>query len=329
MAAPQGDLYAVLGISDAATKDQIKRAYRKAALKSHPDVSDAPDARVKFMRIVEAYEVLYNDKKRADYDRKRRMGSGGRSANGSGSKSYSPYSSSWSTSSSSSYDPAAAAERERRWREQNPTRDDIDDSFTKIFGDVLKKVVTTAAGGRGIVEDFVEFLESQVDGFSAGGAELDDLIARGTTEELRAEADNARLLARQIKKKLVSVGEECLAAERAAAAGGAASALTEDELDRQMERVDRAAGLRARYDGLKAYLRRADARLRRIERRLDQIDMGFSDGGAGRGGKYGGAAGGGGAKGTASVPPGRSMINPAVENELDMLKKKMGFKDKK
>ena len=68
MADEKRDYYEVLGVSRDATPDQIKKAYRKLAMKYHPDVNKAPDAEEKFKEINEAYEVLSDEKKRAQYD---------------------------------------------------------------------------------------------------------------------------------------------------------------------------------------------------------------------------------------------------------------------
>ncbi len=63
------DFYSVLGVSKNATAQEIKKAYRKLALKYHPDHNPGDkSAEEKFKKVSEAYEVLSNDEKRAKYD---------------------------------------------------------------------------------------------------------------------------------------------------------------------------------------------------------------------------------------------------------------------
>ncbi|MGQ0696280.1 MAG: molecular chaperone DnaJ [Nitrospiraceae bacterium] len=62
------DYYEVLGVDRAATRDQIKHAYRQLALKFHPDKSKDSGAAAKFRELAEAYAVLSDDTKRKEYD---------------------------------------------------------------------------------------------------------------------------------------------------------------------------------------------------------------------------------------------------------------------
>ncbi|MHB8080074.1 MAG: DnaJ domain-containing protein, partial [Candidatus Krumholzibacteriia bacterium] len=64
------DYYEVLGIPRTADESEIKRAYRKLAVKHHPDRNpDDPGAAEKFREATEAYEALKDPQKRAQYDR--------------------------------------------------------------------------------------------------------------------------------------------------------------------------------------------------------------------------------------------------------------------
>jgi molecular chaperone DnaJ len=69
MATADHDYYELLGVPRDADDAAIKKAFRRLARQLHPDVSDAPDADVRFREVTEAYEVLSNDETRALYDR--------------------------------------------------------------------------------------------------------------------------------------------------------------------------------------------------------------------------------------------------------------------
>ncbi|MBI2024231.1 molecular chaperone DnaJ [Candidatus Giovannonibacteria bacterium] len=73
------DYYEILGVQKGATKDEIKRAFRKLAHKHHPDKGGSED---KFKEINEAYQVLSDDRKKAEYDRYGRVFGDGSQADG-------------------------------------------------------------------------------------------------------------------------------------------------------------------------------------------------------------------------------------------------------
>ena len=66
---PKRDYYEVLEVPRDADEKTIKRAFLKKARKLHPDVNDAPDAEERFKEVNEAYTVLSDEQKRANYDR--------------------------------------------------------------------------------------------------------------------------------------------------------------------------------------------------------------------------------------------------------------------
>lgn len=84
------DYYKILGVSRSATDDELKKAYRKLALKYHPDKNKSPEAEEKFKEIGEAYDVLSDKRKRQIYDQlgeeglKGGGGMGGESSGGVG-----------------------------------------------------------------------------------------------------------------------------------------------------------------------------------------------------------------------------------------------------
>ena len=76
------DYYEVLGVSKTASADEIKKAFRKAAVKHHPDKEGGDEA--KFKEINEAYEVLKDQQKRQRYDQFGHAGVGGAAGGGAG-----------------------------------------------------------------------------------------------------------------------------------------------------------------------------------------------------------------------------------------------------
>ena len=111
------DYYEVLGVSKEATKEEIKKAYRKQALKYHPDKNPGDKkSEENFKEAAEAYEVLSNDEKKARYDR---YGHAGMGSNGGG------------------------------FSGQGMTMDDIFSSFGDIFGDAFGGFGGFGGGRRG------------------------------------------------------------------------------------------------------------------------------------------------------------------------------------
>lgn len=82
------DFYQILGISKGSSDDEIKKAYRKLALKYHPDKNKSPGAEEKFKEVAEAYEILSDKKKRDIYDKYGEDGLKGGVGQGNNSNNY-------------------------------------------------------------------------------------------------------------------------------------------------------------------------------------------------------------------------------------------------
>ena len=83
--AEKRDYYEVLGVQKNANADEIKKAYRKAAIQYHPDKNPGDkEAEEKFKEAAEAYDVLSNPDKRARYDQFGHAGMSGAAGGGAG-----------------------------------------------------------------------------------------------------------------------------------------------------------------------------------------------------------------------------------------------------
>ena len=76
------DYYQTLGLARGASDEEIKRAYRRQALRYHPDKNKEPGAEEKFKEIAEAYDVLSDPRKREIFDRYGEEGACARAAGG-------------------------------------------------------------------------------------------------------------------------------------------------------------------------------------------------------------------------------------------------------
>ena len=80
----QEDYYKVLGVDRDASDQEINKAYRKLAKKYHPDLNHEPGAEEKYKQVNEAYEVLHDKQKRAQYDQFGSAGVNGQGGFGGG-----------------------------------------------------------------------------------------------------------------------------------------------------------------------------------------------------------------------------------------------------
>ena len=278
------DPFVVLGMEPTSDKKSIKRAYKRMALKYHPDVSTTKDsspqekkkASDRFAKINWAYEML-----------------SGKTGTSSSSSSQTSTSSGWtpphrrtgsyrSTTSSSSSSVGASTD----WRDYIPNYgasndpDQYDaggDSFGAIFSDLFQGAAGAAAaggvGGSGIFKDFVEFLEDTVDGYGSSGgsssssnrddADLQYLLQTGSLTEVGEEMDDTELVVQQLSSKRKSVADELimLQAELAAAT----------RFSEKIGLQERVEELQARKKVVDNYISKARKRLLALQPRYKQL----------------------------------------------------------
>jgi len=268
------DPWRVLGVSIGADQKEIKRAYRRLAMKYHPDVTeettDKQVASEQFAKINWAYETALG---------KRSSGSASSSARSSSSSRSSSTSGGWEPPHrrTGAYSSGTTSSGSTDWRDYMPNYDSEDakydtggDSFEKIFSDMFKGAAAGAAaggaGGVGIFRDFVEFLEQNVDGYSGGSnddAELRVLLQTGSADEIGEEMDETELVVQQLTSKLTNVKNERIQVQ----ADLAASARYMAKIELQ-ERLDE---LEARQGVVEGYIKRARKRLVSLQTRYKEL----------------------------------------------------------
>mmetsp|Transcript_18058 Transcript_18058/g.27299 ORF Transcript_18058/g.27299 Transcript_18058/m.27299 type:complete len:526 (+) Transcript_18058:83-1660(+) len=263
------DPFEVLDVSPTVDKKIIKRAYKRLALKYHPDMvttqastsEEKKKASDKFAKINWAYQQL--------------------SGKGSATSSTSTSSSSSSTSSSSGYQPPhrrtnSYTSSSTDWRDYMPNYDDDEDydasgdSFGQIFTDFVAGVATGGSRGGGVFSDFVDFLENNVDGISSNdddAAELRVLLRTGSLDDVANEMDDTELVVQQLTTKSDKISEELfdLRADR------------KDATLRYRDKIDldeRIAELEARQKVVAGYAKKARKRLESLQTRYKELIVG-------------------------------------------------------
>ncbi|KAL7548094.1 hypothetical protein ACHAWF_011381 [Thalassiosira exigua] len=287
------DPFVLLGLNPTADKKEIKRAYRKRAMQYHPDVIVGPEsseaeraeASRNFARINAAYEMLNGGGTGG-------VGTGGASTGSGGAK---------TTSGGYQYQPphrrtsgySGSYGKSTNWEDFMPNYDEEDskydadgDSFGAIFSDVLTGAAGYAAAGRGsggIVGDFIDFLERNVDGFESGyddDKSLSQLLLYGSFDEVADEMDETDVLVTSLETKMSTIQNELMQAQ----ADLTAAVKFSEKLDIE----ERVAELKAREKVVKGYLKKGKKRLIRLRERYKELMV------EGRGGRgYGGASQGG------------------------------------
>lgn len=131
------DYYATMGVEPDASADDIKRRYRKLARRWHPDVSEEPEAEERFKELGEAWTVLKDEQRRAEYDALRAARAAGAGRPGGAEGGYRPPPG-WS--SGAGIDPG-------EWQAQGDG--DFSDFFEELFGRRARPRQTSGADASG------------------------------------------------------------------------------------------------------------------------------------------------------------------------------------
>lgn len=327
----KADFYEILDVASDADAKTIKKAYRRAALRNHPDVSKAPDARERFMKIQDAYAVLSDEAKRRAYDRSSKTGS-------SGFGGFDDFASRASTGAADFS--SGAADFARKWRENNPMPEDLNDNLGSIFSDLFSGVSgavgSSASAAPGIVEDFVEFLETQVGGVSRGATSgydsdgssddgLDEVLAKGSVVVLEAELEDTSFLLGQLRAREARLRTESEKVEERAHEWAARASQPKDQPDfyayeeareRESELKDEALRLRKRRKKVQRHISAQEKRVSRINeaistrRKRDGMKKGSSTGSSGA---------------VASRPQTKEQRRRDVDEEFEKLKRELGL----
>ena len=323
------DPFVLLGLdpnNPTADKKEIKRAYKRQAMRYHPDVVISTDsspeerrrASEEFAKINAAYEILSGKGSGGAGVGAGRSGAGSRGdKGGSGSWAYQPphrrsgasSSSSYSaggSSSSSGYGSGASTD----WRDYMPNYDEEDakydsgdDSFSKIFSDLMTGVAAGAAGaamgagssagGGGILKDLIDFLEGNVaDGGGFGGVNEDDsalseLLIFGSLDEVSNEMDDTQLLVTQLETKIDNMEKDTVMLKEEVRR----SMYEYSKYTEKIEVEERLAEVEARKGIVSKYLKKARKRLVKLQARYKELIVeGRSDSRAGTGGYYSGSS---------------------------------------
>ena len=186
------DYYEVLGVSKGASKDEIKKAYRKLSKKYHPDINKEEGADEKFKEISEAYEVLSDDNKRANYDQFGHAGAqGGFGSQGFGGGDFSGFSGGGFEDIFSSFFGGAS-----RQRDPNAPRkgDDLQYTMTITFDEAVfggkkeisirKDVTCHTCNGEGAKPGTNKKTCSYCNGAGSVSVEQNTILGRVRTEQV-------------------------------------------------------------------------------------------------------------------------------------------------
>lgn len=250
--------YEVLNVSMDADLATIKKAYRREALKNHPDVSKDPMASDRFLEVQNAYKMLSDPKLRARYDNEQKWaaGSGARSTR------------------------TSEEARRRRAERDGPFPEDLGDSFGSIFSDIFSSVskvasdVVSGVSSGGVASDFIEFLESQFS--TSTGQELDEMLRHGTLEEIKAELSDTIFVLEQLVAREKRLKEERKSAERLAKEWRVRSEREHVDLEARSASAERAQAFDREISRVDSKLREVKSMMAKQEATRSRLEVALS-----------------------------------------------------
>lgn len=259
--------WSILGIPSGSSKADIKKAYKRLAMRYHPDVVVSPDekkaASDKFSKINMAYQAALEME---------RSGTTTSSGSTTGGSSWEPPHRRAAKSRPSSY---TSSSRSTDWRDYMPDYynnedaqyDTNGDTFGKIFSDLFREA---GGGGVGVVSDFVDFFESNFAyGTSSSSSSVDDpelreLLQTGTVGDVGDAMDETELVVQQLQTKRQNSANELMQLQADRISGG----MSYSEQMQMQERID---GLEAQQKVVDGYIEKARKRLLSLQTRYKDL----------------------------------------------------------
>ena len=287
------DPFLILQLSSpTADAKEIRKAYRRMAVRFHPDVAtnqhstpaEKKLANDRFAKINWAYQTLSGKNQQDNtYNNNNNNRSGASSTASQGAGWTPPHRRSGSTSTSGTRRSSSQSQQPPRstdWRDYMPNMNNEDDeydtdgdSFSAIFSDLFAAAAGAASGASGsggVLKDFVEFLEQEGGfGTSSSGsattldAELAQLLRTGSLEEVAEEMDDAGVVEQQLETKLSDLQNQIITLT---ADVKFATSRTE-----KMNFQEELAAVEARVKVVKDYLKQARKRLLALQTRYKEL----------------------------------------------------------
>jgi len=204
--------YDILGVSRSASPQEIKKAYRKKALKFHPDVYKGPDGGAKFREVTEAYETITNPNSVENFMRNNKSSPGSsnnsrRSPNNK-SRGGKNKSTNWED-----YMPKAGGEDDDPYSTNG-------DSFSSIFSDLFNSAASSTISsqakgfGSGLLNELIDYLDGKG---TVGGENFDvdfsNVVGSNDLDFVLSEVEEIESVVKILEAKIKGIDDELVALE--------------------------------------------------------------------------------------------------------------------